>query len=387
MESYLLLYSLINLFCIILVLVFAFHSRMGMGAMVAQRRFMASMFGIAVFLASDTLWYAMDCGFLPQVWIASMILKSIYFLSATVTGYLWCLYMASLTKARFLHSTKRILLLSGLVWIHLALLIFNFFNPILFGVDESFTYFRGPAFSIQYVFVYVYLVAASLHALYKAMQPENYIDRSRYIIISLFPVLPAISGILQLFYWRVPFNCLAFTLAVVIVYLTELSEQISQEPLTHLSNRKQFMRALEQSIESRGSEGYLCLFMTDIDDFKPVNDTFGHLEGDRALLLCSEALKKAVREMRQRVTLARYGGDEFAIIATFDSPDEADKLVKHIEEELEAASEQIGKDYRLELSIGYAFYQPPQSMRDFIAAADKSLYEVKKERKSAIPSF
>ena len=378
MTDYLGLYILTNVFCIALVTIAAIHSRVGIGAMVSQRRFAACMYVLVVFFASDTIWYAMDCGALPQVWTASMLLKSVYFLSATLAGFIWFLYMGSLTRPRFLSSRRNTWLAGILVWIHLALIIANWFSPILFGIDDSFVYFRGPFFSIQYVFVYCYLLLASCHALYKATRPENYIDRARYVIISLFPVLPAISGILQLFYWRIPFNCVAFTLGVVIVYLTELGQQISQEPLTQLANRKQFMRVLDQHMDAHRNDGMLYLFMIDIDRFKAINDTLGHVEGDRAIIHVGEALKNAVNELRRRATLARYGGDEFAIIALFENPNEAEQLKQQIIREIAAKNAETESPYELGLSIGIA--QCTSDMRlakDLINAADEALYQEK----------
>ena len=314
MTSYLLLYILISVFCTILVLILAFHSRIGMGALVAQRCFALTIYVFVVFFLTDAVWYAMDCGALPQVWLLSMMLKSIYFLSATMAGYAWLLFANALIDPKRLSTSRGIRLSAILLLIHLVLCVINFFNPILFGLEEDFTYFRGPLFAIQYIFVYAYLVMASGYALIQAFLPRNHLNRTRYIIIALFPIAPAISGILQLFFWRIPFNCMAFTLGIIVVYLTELGEQISQEPLSQLANRKQFMRALEQSVDNYHEGDYLYLYMVDVDRFKIINDTFGHVEGDAAIVRVSKALKMAASHLSKRAILARYGGDEFAII-------------------------------------------------------------------------
>ena len=383
MGTYLDLYVLINVFCAALVLLAAIHSRTGMGGMVSQRLFASTMSVVAVFYLSDTAWFAMDCAALPQVWWASMLLKSIYFLSATVASYLWFLYMTMLTKPRILES-KRNRQLAGIpVAVHVVLCLINVFTPILFAIDADFTYSRGPLFGLQYVFVYLYPMLASAHALIKAFRPENYIDRARYIVIACFPVLPAVSGLLQLFYWRIPFNCVAFTLGMVIVYLTEVTQQVSQEPLTKLANRKQLMRVLEQNITTHSEDGQLYLFMMDLDNFKHINDAHGHTEGDQALILTSEALKQAVRGLRQRAMLARYGGDEFAIAGSFDSPEQTEQLKVRIEEELQQQSRAANKPYELRMSIGIARYDSSmKNIKEFLDAADAQLYLEKSKKAS-----
>ncbi|MBQ9059449.1 MAG: diguanylate cyclase [Atopobiaceae bacterium] len=384
MPGYLSLYILINLFCAAQVLIFAVHSRFGMGATVSQRRFVVSMIVLAIFFTSDTVWYAMDCGALPQIWSVSMGFKSVYFLSATLAGYVWFLYMGLLTKLKQLKSPTFIRLTAIPVVVHAFLCIINIPTSILFGITSDFSYFRGPIFGIQYLFTYLYLIFASAHSLYKASCPENVIDRSRYIIIATFPILPAISGILQLFWWRIPFNCMAFTLAVVIVYLTELSQQISQEPLTKLANRKQFMRVLEANMQNYKGDDQLVLFMMDIDRFKQINDTYGHVEGDNAILAVSSALKSAVSGLHKRAILARYGGDEFAIIAHFDTADEISEFKGTINREVKKQCEGAQKPYQLALSVGFATYQESmRTIRGFINAADERLYKEKEALRHA----
>ena len=381
METYLGLYILINVFCTAVMLLAAVHARIGMGGMVSQRLFSFTMCVVSVFYMSDTVWYAMDCGALPQIWWLSMLLKSIYFLSATCAAYLWFLYMGSLTRPRYLDS-KRNRWLAGIpVMVHIVLCLVNLYTPVLFAIDADFTYSRGPLFILQYVFVYAYPIVASAHALAKAFRPENYIDRMRYIVIACFPLLPAISGILQLFYWRVPFNCVAFTLGMVIVYMAELSQQVSQEPLTKLANRRQLMRVLEQNMAAHGDDGQLYLYMMDLDGFKNINDMYGHTEGDEALIIASNALKQAVRGLRQRAVLARYGGDEFAIAVSFDAPQEAEQLKQRIKQELDRQSKDANKSYRLQMSIGVARCDANMhSIKDFLDAADAQLYLEKRKR-------
>ena len=379
MTGYLALYIFLNLFCIAILLVCIFHSRVGLGIMTQQNYFVALLLVVAVFFASDTIWYAMNEGALPQVWSVSMVLKSCYFLSATLAGYTWFLYTVSLSESSFITNRKITFLLAIPVLVHVALCVINFQTPLLFAVDQtSFEYSRGPFFGLQYVIVYAYLGTASASAIRKAMQPESALDRMRYILIALFPVLPAISGVVQLFYWRFPFNCMAFTLSIIIVYLNELGRQISQEPLTQLANRKQFMRTLQQLMRDPDSIGRLRLFMIDVNRFKSINDTFGHIEGDQALIMVADAIRNAAKTLNRRALLARFGGDEFAIAACFDQARDVDAFIKTLHDEIEVCNANIKKDYRLSLSVGVAQLQGShESMRSFINEADEALYREK----------
>ncbi|MBO6300291.1 MAG: diguanylate cyclase [Lachnospiraceae bacterium] len=381
MTTYLGLYELINAFCGLVLLTLILHSRVGMGLTATRRRYMRAAILLVIFYASDSLWYAMDCGVLPQNRTVSMLLKSIYFVSSSAAGYSWFIYMETLTGAGFTRSRKRIFFSGALVWVHLVLTVINWFTGILFWEDEALQYSRGPFFGLQYLVVYAYLAIAAFHALYKAN--HNYIDRSRYIVIATFPIIPAISALLQLFYWRIPFNCMAFTLSVLIMYMNELGDQVSREPLTGLANRKHFMHALEEGMDAHENDGQLYLFMIDMNRFKRINDTFGHVEGDKAILMTVEVLREACSEMHRKIVLSRYGGDEFAIIAELEREEEAKELKEKICSKIEDRNTGILLSYRLSLSIGCARYTPEyKGIRSFIAAADKELY-IEKEKAHA----
>ncbi len=380
MDNYAQLYILINVFCAFLLIVFAVHSRIGMGDSTSRRYFAATNYAIVVFLLSDITWFALNNGLIPQIWWLGTLVNNVYFLSVTVAGYLWFVYLALLAKSKALAGVRGQRLAVIPTLIHLFLCIYNVFDPILFGIDENFNYFRGPLFLTQYAFYYLYLGSISIYALIKAFKPENYIDRTRYLVVAMFPVLPAVSGALQMTFTAIPMNAIAFTLNLTIVYMNELGQQVSQEPLTQLANRKQLMRALDQGIESHGNDGQLYLYMMDLDHFKSINDTYGHTEGDFALASTGVALKRAVSGLHQRATVARYAGDEFAIIAYFDSPQEAEDFKQVIKREIQAQNDLMAKDYVLDMSVGYAQYSPDmKGFKAFIEAADAQLYQEKQQ--------
>ena len=381
MTSYLGLYILINVFCGALILICVIHSRIGMGGTELRRRFVATMILLLVFFASDTLWYSMDQGAILQNQVASMFLKTVYFLSATIAGYLWFLYMGTLSGTSLVQSRRTTWLLTIPIWAHGLLCLINVWTGVLFWVGADMRYTRGILFPVQYMIIYSYLIASSTIALGRAMRPANYVDRSRLLAIAMFPVLPAISGMAQLFIWRVPFNCIGFTLSMVIVYLTELGQQISQEPLTQLANRKQLMRVLQQNMGEHADDGSLCLFLFDVDDFKKINDTFGHVEGDRAILRVAEALRRAAAKLRRRATVARYGGDEFAIATLTEKEGDVEELQRLIEAEL-AEINRTEERYRIQLSTGVAMYSGKhRSIRDLINEADAKLYQHKNSKR------
>ena len=100
-----------------------------------------------------------------------------------------------------------------------------------------------------------------------------------------------------------------------------MKTQISTDPLTRLNNRGQLAGYISQKSNIYHENRLTIVIMFDINDFKLVNDTYGHAEGDRALILVANALKEVTRNHSMPMFLARYGGVEFILVVhlTFGS--------------------------------------------------------------------
>lgn len=134
-----------------------------------------------------------------------------------------------------------------------------------------------------------------------------------------------------------------------------LCELSLRDPLTGLANRRHFRSVLEREIDrvTRSGEAALLL-MLDIDHFKTVNDTYGHLAGDRVLQAVAQTLSTCVRPMD---TLARYGGEEFAVILPACQGPFGQVVAERIRRAVEATVVQISprKELQVTISIGGAF--------------------------------
>ena len=116
--------------------------------------------------------------------------------------------------------------------------------------------------------------------------------------------------------------------------------------------------------------------MVDVDYFKTINDTFGHLEGDNALVIVADTLKLACNSMTKRPFIARYGGDEFIIVVE-GTIEEARQLCEEIKVLLAGHTE---LPYEISLRIGIGRCRSGMTPRELIAAADDELYKVKQNR-------
>ena len=154
------------------------------------------------------------------------------------------------------------------------------------------------------------------------------------------------------------------------------------DALTKIPNRMQFQHLLQQSIaKARRARNPLSLFYIDIDNFKEINDTFGHLAGDTTLETVAERLSA---ELPQRSIIGRLAGDEFAVIVDAHGPDpEGQKAVNDVAQRLlKRLSDPFlvqGHEVFMTASIGIAFYpQDAANVIDLIRNADAALYHAKK---------
>jgi diguanylate cyclase (GGDEF)-like protein len=156
------------------------------------------------------------------------------------------------------------------------------------------------------------------------------------------------------------------------------------DELTDLYNRRGFFDMLERQIKLSNRKGIkFFLLFADIDGLKKINDTWGHVTGDRALQEFAAILRNCFRESD---IIARIGGDEFSVF-----PIDADRkmcaiLLKRIDRAIVEFHNKHDGPYRLAASMGTAFYDPayPCSPDELLGRADAEMYKIKKMKKGGI---
>lgn len=183
------------------------------------------------------------------------------------------------------------------------------------------------------------------------------------------------------------FNLLSQTMYSMAKRLEEL---VYNDPLTGLYNRQLLdIRLSEEMARSRRHNQPLAMLLVDIDHFKKVNDTFGHLVGDDMLVAVTSLIAKHIREVD---CLARYGGEEFIILAPDMTANNArQQLAERIrsavarERFVTSAGEH---EIELTISVGLAIYPTDaRNERELLAAADQALYAAKSSGRNQVRTF
>lgn len=160
--------------------------------------------------------------------------------------------------------------------------------------------------------------------------------------------------------------------------------QADHDGLTGLLNRRAFEEKIAQTLSSRrGAEFPMSVLYIDLDHFKPVNDTAGHAAGDELLRQTAHLMQARIRDTD---TLARMGGDEFAVALNACPDDMAEQIAQQITDSIGSFDFQWeGKTYRLGASIGVVHVPPHWSTLDeCMAAADAACYKAKENGRAGI---
>lgn len=156
--------------------------------------------------------------------------------------------------------------------------------------------------------------------------------------------------------------------------------QATHDPLTGLRNRLGLREGITDGVG--GFAGQRCVVFVDLDNFKEINDRFGHEEGDRVLLRVGDAIRDAVRSDE---LAARVGGDEFVVVASVPDREAGESVAARVRERVLATCEREGGGTRLGASVGVSI-GPVSQLDGLLTEADHAMYREKQRHRAAVGS-
>ncbi len=169
--------------------------------------------------------------------------------------------------------------------------------------------------------------------------------------------------------------------------LESLKQLAITDGLTELYNSRYFYNQLEVEVDRSDRYNHLLsLLLIDIDHFKEYNDTYGHLQGDKALVRIGQTIKRCLRAIDSAY---RYGGEEFTIILPETGGEEAQTVAHRIKDAVEAEKflPEPGKTVSITVSIGVTQYFPKEKIKKFVQRADNALYLSKDKGRNIVSSL
>ena len=272
------------------------------------------------------------------------------------------------------------------VWmVYLWLTIYMCVTTICLGYAYGFHLYCFSMIPVMYVTEYIAykLERRSLRALYVSMGISLiYLLSTGYV--ALFGPIYERDQKLASFFWifnaLIVFGFLIFytnyLIKMIISSEEKLREMAQVDPLTKLYNRRYMKRRLDGA-KDRRTKGFLA--MADIDDFKQINDHYGHAAGDEVLMYISNAMK----EVCEDCDIARWGGEEFMLFAEGES----DADIKAIADKLSALiKEKVKAERPVTISVGVTRHHTGEDVIDTIDRVDELMYKAKGQGKDQVCS-
>lgn len=261
----------------------------------------------------------------------------------------------------------------------MLLLLTNPLTGLVFEVTQQNTYVRGPMIAVHIFVCIMYLIIAEVKVISAIRRETNRLRKYEIKPLLYFAIPAMLGGIIQSICYGVTIFQIGITVAILLLSETRQASVIHTDALTRLNNRM----ALEEYIEgivNINEKRTMTFIMIDINRFKMINDSCGHLVGDEVLKAVSSVLKRACTVVESRLFVCRYGGDEFLIAGTNLSENETASLISTINSNVRLLSDklEIGFDFSASIGVATGICRSYDEAIDLISIADSKMYDNKK---------
>ena len=303
---------------------------------------------------------------------ANLVLKAVVFLSGSwlylgnvLLGYTWAQFLTTHLSIPFDERRRKIYRAGGVL--SCVLLVANGFYPLVFRVDEN-GYRRGPLYSVFLLFAVLYI----LDSLYLYARCRKKTGTLKLFPIQVFLAPVAVGVVVQSLFLELAIIWTTVAIAIAGILTALKNELILLDGLTGVYNRM-YLKFLQEQYCQKNLR--VCGIMIDLNGFKQINDTYGHSEGDKALILVADLLRRSFCEYG---VVTRYAGDEFVVMLNTTDEPLVRRLIARAKRNFARANETLGKEYSLSAAMGYAIFDlRAETVDDFMNRIDREMYRDK----------
>ncbi|MBR5636997.1 MAG: GGDEF domain-containing protein [Pseudobutyrivibrio sp.] len=239
---------------------------------------------------------------------------------------------------------------------------------------EDGIYYRGEYFMIRAALLMLFII---LLLVYSIVFRNDFMSEYKNMILFL-PIMALGGALLQIFLSNIDMTYAGIALGCVVIFFFFQSNDVNIDYLTGVLNRRGLDIKLDEKIKNSQINGKdFSAIMMDIDNFKTINDTFGHEEGDWAIKQMADILADAF----DGAMIGRFGGDEFCVVSDIISKDEIEERLGEVRARLAALKRKKGWDPDVGVSCGYEIYNHRKNItrEQFTENIDTLMYSEKQE--------
>lgn len=299
------------------------------------------------------------------------------FLFGPVLPALWMLYVHFQIYRDESRTKKLFFPLLIIVAVNSVLTVISQFTGWFYYIDAENIYHRNSLIILPNIIAMGMMLATFILISVK----RKSIEAKYFYTLAFFVFPPLFCYILQMLFYGLDLTLMGITLSLLNIFLNIQDSKMSVDYLTGAFNRKQLDAYIDNRIKPSAKKNPFGAILIDLDDFKAINDTFGHDTGDDALITTVEVVGQCIRNCD---FIARYGGDEFYVVLAVNNMDALETVVRKINARVDAFNKQRTKPYQLSFSMGYAMYDYSSGMtaEGLFRQIDNHMYENKRARKA-----
>lgn len=329
-----------------------------------------------VYLVLNTLWTLTEYDALTLPRIAVMVVCTVSLWTVTNCATSFFLFVVERLQLKSLQSGVGL----WLRWLPAAFTtLMTFTTPwtgLVFRLSDEGYFVHGPMYLSILLVASLYLLIVAVSACANILRKNTRFLRKANATLLMSVLIIIVFILADGFLSKASILPAAIFAVIVGIFITMQEANINSDALTGMNNRRKAEEYLADRVRNVSEKKPLYLYMGDLNNFKKINDTYGHTVGDEALVLCSQALKRTIGQYGGFA--ARYGGDEFLLSWQPDKDKEVDPdaLIRDVNAFLQSLS--TDKPY-LVMTMGYACCtDAKEPLVSYIRQADDMLYRRKK---------
>ena len=290
-------------------------------------------------------------------------------------AYFWPLFIEYKINSSYKKVKKLATALAIPLIISSLLVLSTPFSGIIFSVNEDNIYARSEyLYCIPNLLILAYIILGIIKICLNRDKDDKYL-----LFPALFFLTPVSLGItIQMLNYGISLTFLGIAIGLTGVYMSTQNESTYVDQLCGVYNRRYYNDYINSFSNTSRNGNFITGVLIDMDDFKQINDKYGHHVGDKALKVFSSVLRKQVNNVGFAV---RYGGDEFILIIN-KANESVEAVIDGIVNEINEINKTGKYQFKLAFSYGIANMNSDDKSDDFLRTMDARMYEMKKNRKN-----